>query len=150
MKQTYKLFILLMVVLAACGKPGTQSGNDENTEGMESNPNQALYDQVMNVHDEVMPKMEDIYKIKSQLQEKIANSPDLVKERKESLEAMILNLDSASNAMMDWMHQFDPLPDTIDEEQARAYLESQMEKIKAVKEKMNTALEQAKEEAIKN
>lgn len=121
-------------------------GNEDANE----DPNQALYDQVMNLHDEVMPKMEDIYKIKSQLQEKIANSPDLVKERKEALERMILTLDSANNSMMDWMHQFNPLPDSADEEQSRAYLESQMEKIKKVKDIMISTLEEAKAEAGKN
>jgi len=94
--------------------------------------------------------MEDIYNIKSQLQEKIANSPDLVEERKEAIEQMILTLDAANNSMMDWMHQFNPLPDSVDEEQSRAYLESQMEKIKAVKEKMLSTLEEAKAEADKN
>lgn len=150
MKLTYKLLILVLVVLAACGKP--QSGGEESdADGNENDdPNQALYDQVMNFHDEAMPKMEDIYKIKSQLQEKIANSPNLVKERKEALERMILVLDSANNAMMDWMHQFNPLPDSVDEEQARAYLESEMEKIREVNQTMINALEQAKEEAGKN
>ncbi len=150
MKLTYKLLILFLVVLAACGKP--QSGEEGNdADGNENDdPNQALYDQVMNLHNEAMPKMEDIYKIKSQLQEKIANSPDLVKERKEALERMILVLDSANNAMMDWMHQFNPLPDSVDEEQARAYLESEMEKIREVNQTMINALEQAKEEAGKN
>ncbi|MBZ0246419.1 MAG: hypothetical protein K8H85_10760 [Cyclobacteriaceae bacterium] len=150
MKLTYKLLILFLVVLAACGKPSDQSGGEMGSEDANEDPNQALYDQVMNLHDEVMPKMEDIYKIKSQLQEKIANSPDLVKERKEALERMILTLDSANNSMMDWMHQFNPLPDSVDEEQSRAYLESQMEKIKEVKEIMITTLEEAKAEAVKN
>ena len=145
MKLTYKLLILFLVVLAACGKPSNQGDAEGN-----DNPNQALYDQVMNLHDEAMPKMEDIYKIKSQLQEKIANSPDLVKERKEALEHIILVLDSANNAMMGWMHQFNPLPDSTDEEQARAYLESEIEKIKEVNQTMINALEQAKEEASKN
>lgn len=150
MKLTHKLLILFLVVLAACGKPSDQNGGEMGNEDANEDPNQALYDQVMNLHDEVMPKMEDIYKIKSQLQEKIANSPDLVKERKEALERMILTLDSANNSMMDWMHQFNPLPDSADEEQSRAYLESQMEKIKKVKDIMISTLEEAKAEAGKN
>lgn len=149
MKVTHKLLILFLIVLSACGKPSGQS-SEETEEGIENDPNQALYDQVMDLHDEVMPKMDDIYKIKSQLQEKIANTPEMVKEKKESLEKMILTLDSASNAMMDWMHQFQPLSDSADAEEARAYLESQMEKIRKVKEEMNAALEQAREEAGKN
>lgn len=150
MKLTYKLFILITVILVACGKPSNQNNEDGSSEGEEGNPNQALYDQVMDIHDETMPKMDDIYKIKSQIMEKIANSPNLVLERKEMLEKLVLQLDSANNAMMDWMHQFQPLPDSVDQEQARAYLESQMEKIKKVKEEMLIAIERATEETSKN
>jgi len=149
MKLTY-LLLLSFVLLVSCGKPSEQAGENGTDEGTDGNPNQALYDQVMNVHDEVMPKMEDLYKLKSQLQEKIANTPNMVKEKKESLERTILQLDSASNAMMDWMHQFNPLPDTADQEASRAYLETQMEKIKKVKEEMLSTLERAKEESVKN
>ncbi|MCB0487805.1 MAG: hypothetical protein R2820_15225 [Cyclobacteriaceae bacterium] len=146
MKVFDKLFLLVLLFAIGCGQPTSQS--ETNTEeDAEENPNQALYDQVMNVHDEVMPKMEDIYKLKSQLQEMVANTPDMVMEKKESVENTILQLDSASNLMMDWMHQFDPLPDSSDAEEARAYLESQMEKIKKVKEEMEAAIEQAKGQA---
>ncbi len=150
MKTIYQLFLISTLMVAGCGQPASQGSDNGNDDGVEGNPNQALYDQVMDIHDEVMPKMEDLYKIKSQLQEKIANSPDMVKERKVALEKMILELDEASNAMMDWMHQFNPLPDSADEEDSRAYLETQMEKIKKVKEEMLTTLERAKGESAKN
>lgn len=150
MKLTYKLLILFLVVLAACGKPSGQNDEGADDQDVNEDPNQALYDMVMDVHDEVMPKMDDIYKIKSQLQEKIVNSPDLVQERKDALEKMILSLDSANNAMMVWMRQFNRPSDSLDVEEARAYLESQMEKINAVKETMLSTLEEAKAEAEKN
>lgn len=139
-------FLSFILLLAGCGNPGNNQSTDEADNNTDGNPNQALYDQVMDIHDEVMPKMEDIYKLKSQLQEKIANSPELVKEKKESIERMILQLDSANNAMMIWMRQFNP-PDSVDEEQARAYLEEQMEKVKKVKEDMLTAIDRASAES---
>jgi hypothetical protein len=150
MKLSHYILFLAIIMLGACGKPTDQAGNNGNDEEVQADPNQALYDQVMNLHDEAMPKMDDIYKIKSQIQEKIANSPELVKEKKESLERLVLQLDSANSAMMDWMHQFNPLPDSVDQEEARAYLESQMEKIRKVKEEMTSILEKAKDEAAKN
>lgn len=150
MKLTYYTIFTLLIIVSGCGKPANQS-NEEGMEGQEKeNPNQALYEKVMDLHDEVMPKMEDIYKIQSQIKEKIANSPNLVKERKEALEQVALQLDSANKAMMDWMHEFQPLPDSTDEEEARAYLETQMEKIKKVKNEMLIAIERGKEEVIKN
>ncbi len=150
MKLRHGTLLALLLLVAACGKP-TNQVNEEGSESQEEgNPNQALYDKVMDLHDEVMPKMEDIYKIQSQIKEKIADSPNMVKERKEALEQMALQLDAANKAMMDWMHQFQPLPDSADQEEARAYLEAQMEKIKKVKEEMLLVIERGKEETTKN
>jgi hypothetical protein len=59
-------FIFLFIVLISCNqsKDSTHGGNGSATN---DNPNQALYDEVMRVHDEVMPKMEDLYKLKTKI-----------------------------------------------------------------------------------
>lgn len=143
--------LLPILILFACGKPAEHSDHDHNSGSSEGdNPNEALYNQAMDVHDEVMPKMEDIYKLKKELQEQIANTPDMVVERKQQLEAIISNLDSANNAMMDWMHKFSPLPDSADQEKAREYLESEIERVKKVKELMIESIEKAQSEVKKN
>ena len=145
MKTPSALLFFAFLVLLSCGKTGENTAQDyEDQEG--EDPNRALYDRVMDLHDEVMPKMEDIYRIKAQLREKIANSPNMVQERKQKIESLILQLDASSKSMMDWMHDFEPLPDTADQEEAREYLEDQMEKIKQVKEGISVALEEAKKE----
>lgn len=141
--KTLPAFLLIMFTLVACNK-GSQTTTEAETE---DSPNQILYDEVMDVHDEVMPKMDEIMKLKRELQEQIANTPDMVVERKQQLEKIISNLDSASNAMMDWMHKFNPLPDTADQEKARAYLEGEMERVKSVKTLMLESIEKAKQEA---
>ena len=145
------LFISLLFISACGGKGGEHSGHgDTDSDSEDNNPNTALYNQVMEVHDEIMPKSDEIYRLKKQIQEKIAASPGMVLEKKQQLEQVISNLDSASNAMMDWMHKFNPLPDSVDQEQARAYLESEMEKIKKVRDLTYDALEKAKEEGGSN
>jgi Mg2+ and Co2+ transporter CorA len=141
-----KQFLLAssFLILLSCGKTSDHNGHDQGASDHSDNPNQALYDQVMDIHDEVMPKMEDMYKLKKDLQDKIANSPAMVEEQKKELEGMIANLDSASNAMMDWMHNFNPLPDSVDQEAAREYLENEMERIKKVRDQTNETIEKAK------
>lgn len=146
MKTQFVLLALMVLVLAACTKSQENTSEAANDSG---SPNQVLYDQVMDVHDEVMPKMDEIMKLKRSLQEQIANTPDMVVERKQQLEKMISNLDSASNAMMDWMHEFNPLPDSVDQEIAREYLEGEMEKIRNVKTLMLESIEKAKQESSK-
>jgi len=138
-------FLILSISLFSCNKSSSdqETAKDENAQ---ENPNQALYDEVMNVHDEVMPKMDDIYQLKRKLQDSIANSTDLVIEQKQKIEKRIAELDSASDAMMNWMHKFNPLPDSADQEEAREYLESEMEKIKKVRDAMLEAIDRAKQD----
>lgn len=150
MKSISKI-LFAALLLVSCGKSAEHSSNDHDSGSTEGDsPNEALYNQAMDVHDEVMPKMEDIYKLKKDIQEQIANTPDMVVERKQQLEAIISNLDSANNAMMEWMHKFNPLPDSVDQEKAREYLESEIERIKKVKELMNESIEKAEAEVKEN
>lgn len=112
--------------------------------GEKKQGNQELYDEVMKVHDEVMPKMDDIYKLKQELKKQISDTSNLADEKRKIIEATILKLDSASESMMVWMRNFNPLPDSLGEEKARAYLEEQQEKITKVKEEMLEAIDKAK------
>lgn len=154
MKTLQFLSLLAILSMMSCSRSSDHSGmNHDAEQTQEEGPNQALYNQMMDVHDEVMPKMDDIMKLKRQLQEQISNTPNMVTERKQELERVISNLDSASNSMMNWMHrihEFNPLADSVDQEKAREYLESEMEEIKKVKELIDESIEKAKSEAGKN
>jgi hypothetical protein len=97
---------------------------------------------VMKIHDEVMPKLEDIYKKKEELKNKIASTPNMTEAEKKQIEGRIARLDSASEGMMDWMHKFNPLPDSTGEEKAREYLEGQIEQVKIVREDILNALKE--------
>src|SRR5262245_34128266 len=117
----------LVVILAACGQKSHEHEHDhgDGHEQTEAGHNQVLYEEVMKIHDKVMPKMEDIYKLKRELQKKIEDTPAMAAEKKKELEALIAKLDSADHSMMTWMHEFNPLPDSVaGEEKAREYLEN--------------------------
>ncbi|MBL7847384.1 MAG: hypothetical protein JNL40_07955 [Cyclobacteriaceae bacterium] len=135
MKATLFTFFVLLILIN-CSNP-SREGQASGSEDADSvSANQVLYDQVMDIHDEVMPKMEDIYSLKKKLQDQIQSTPTLTSEERQQLEKRIANLDSVGNMMMDWMHQFSPLPDSVGQEEAREYLESEMEKIRKVREAM--------------
>jgi hypothetical protein len=106
--------------------------------------NQELYDEVMNIHDEVMPKMDQIHRYKKDFQSEIANNPDITEARKTQLESVIVKLDSAGDAMMVWMRKFEPIPDSQGEDKARDYLLEEKKKVTKVKEDMLKALDEAK------
>jgi hypothetical protein len=145
------LLPVMLVMIWSCSQKTNDDHHDHDghdPDQEEEGGNQALYNEVMKVHDEVMPEMDNIYKLKGQLKEKIDNSPEMADEKKKELEGIILQLDSASEGMMVWMRKFNPLPDSVGEEQAKEYLEGEMEKIKKVRDDVRKALEEAEGAAI--
>jgi len=144
MKKQVKTIFISLVLLSACGK-SSQHQHQDDAESSD-NPNQALYDQIMSVHDEVMPKSDQLYQLKKELQDKIAKSIELNEDGKRQLKQTIKELDSADHSMMEWMHKFKPLPDSANQELAREYLENEMERIKKVRDLINSSLEKARGE----
>jgi len=108
-------------------------GKEHHHPNQDSGPNQALYNEVMNVHDEVMPKMEDLYKLKRQIKKQLEQVPASEAGQRMEWEATLARLDSASQAMMVWMREFNPPPDSAGAETVRTYLEAEREKINQVK-----------------
>ncbi len=146
MKSLFYIALMTIVFAWGCGQKSQE--HDQHTgESLDHDGNQALYDEVMKVHDEVMPKMNDIYKLKEELKNKIANEQALTEEQKKEIESTIVQLDSASESMMVWMREFNPVPDSVGEEKAREYLENEMERVKKVKENILEAMATAKEKA---
>lgn len=122
-----KLIVKLMVIVLI----GTMTNCGEKEK--------SLYDQVMDIHDEVMPKMDDIYKMRKALKDSIANTPDLPDETKLRFTQTILQLDSAGNSMMVWMREFNP-PDQKDEAAFNKYMETELVKVTKMREDVMRAL----------
>lgn len=141
MKALFPSSILIaLVFLVSCAQ---RSGEDHGEHATEQGPNQALYDEVMSVHDEVMPKMNDLYKAKATLSKQLREDPGLSEEQKATINRKIARIDSASEEMMVWMRRFNPLPDSAGEDRAKAYLEGELTKVRKVKEDILQALESA-------
>jgi hypothetical protein len=140
------LAICFGVALLSCEKKSNE--HDHNHDATEqdvvaTSGNQELYNEVMKVHDEVMPKMDDIRQLKNQIKDRLEKSPNLSKAERLKLDAMLAKLDSAGDGMMVWMREFRPIPDSLGEEKAREYLENEMERVKRVRENINQALKEA-------
>lgn len=123
MKMIVKLMVIVLIgTMVNCGEK-----------------EKSLYDQVMDIHDEVMPKMNDIYKMKKSLQDSIAKTPDMPEETKLKFQQSILRLDSAGNSMMSWMREFNP-PEAGDKEAFNKYMETELVKVKKMREDVMRAL----------
>ena len=142
----YFSIVVILLLVSACKQKSHEHPDHENPErpdAVEISENQVLYNEVMKIHDEVMPKLDDIHKKKEALKNKIANTPDMPAADKQKIEARIARLDSAGESMMVWMREFNPLPDSTGEERAREYLENEMERVKKVRQNILSALEDA-------
>lgn len=139
MKNYINVFVLLLLALASC-QPKSDGRAGE--EAIATEENEVLVKEAWRIHDEVMPKMSSLYKLKGQLKEKLGN-PGLSEEEKKGMENTILQLDSAYDGMMDWMHNFEPEEYTESDENAREYLENEIEKINKVKQDILNAIARA-------
>lgn len=112
---------------------------------------------VFALHDEVMPRMDDIMKLRKQLKQRIA-ALDSVKatgsatatlrtnEEKEQVMLLSRNLNNADSLMMGWMSGYNG--DTLaklSSDEALKYLTEQKDQLIDVKTKVNSSIEQTKQ-----
>lgn len=141
MKNILKLlFIAVFGVLAACGKSGkdTPAGDP-----VAENTNQVLYNEAMDIHDEVMPKMGNLMSLKRKLKDTL-DTPGLTEDQKKDIESRVQLLDSAQKSMMDWMHGVYPPEDSTAGEEYRQYIEDKLESAKKMRALILEAIEKGK------
>ena len=123
-------------MLIACGQNTQQEKQSSPDEVNE------LKDKVMNVHDEVMPKMSELNRMARTLK-------DIPAERYEDIDSTMIRqhvqrLEDAQEAMMDWMANYNSSLDTMSKEKAKKYLLEEKQKIEQVAKSMNESLSEAK------
>jgi hypothetical protein len=114
-------------------------------------------DEVLDIHDEIMPKMDDIMKVKKQLTLRITSLDSLkatgsatatlrTDEEKEQATRLRRDLVVADSLMSDWMTHYNG--DTLGKlssEDALRYLADQKDQITDVKKKFTNSIEQARQ-----
>ena len=119
-----RLSIICLLALVSC-----QSGGPEG-------PNKELHDEIMVVHDEVMPEMSTIHRIKKRLR-KFDDDGNL------EVKTMIQRLDDADEAMMSWMADY-KRPKGADS-LSMIYLHNEKDKISEVSRLMKSAIKDGNE-----
>ena len=119
MRATMYLFFLAFVIVAC------------NTE------KDPLYDEVMEIHDAVMPKVSDMSKLGRKLKklQPGLDSTELIVNQK-----AVADLEKAEEAMFDWMGQFESSKKGPEH---KAYLEEEKVRISKVSEMMLESIDQA-------
>ncbi len=152
MKYTLILIVSGMLLFgAACSETTTSEGGGE-TETVDNDPwtkVTALNDEVMDIHDSSMVKMDAIYDRISALREiEKGVDPDGANENnavRESVLEAIGRLQKADDAMMDWMRYYQPPEKEAPVDSTMAYLEKQKESIISVDVQIDESLNYADE-----
>lgn len=105
---------------------------------------QTLKDEVIAVHDEVMPKIGELRKTRMALQA-LADSV-MVSDSTQAMKLISLasDISAANEGMMQWMRAFEPEFEGTNEE-IEAYLEDQKVMVQKVRDDMNGSLAKGKE-----
>ena len=139
------LFLVSTLLHAACTPPAEKTEiNDEQTTDEtpdEVKVQQALYDDIMLVHDEMMPKMEDLMRIRGEVQEiKDSLKAAGIDEDIDVLVSTIQMVENADESMMNWMRNFEPVSSEESHENIMAYYTDQKNKMDSVKLIMEEAI----------
>ncbi|XWW44650.1 viral A-type inclusion protein [Fibrella sp. USSR17] len=148
------LTISLAMALAACGskeKSGHEGHNMAMTEAV--TPVDKAQKEVLALHDEVMPRIDDIMKLKKELNGKLTALDSMrgtptetvrIDEQKAQVRQLVRHLIEADRLMMDWMDQYkgDTLK-KLPEADALRYLAEQKQLINNAKAKIDQSIAQS-------
>ena len=124
-----------------CCKPTSPAGE---TSSMDA---KALEAKVMALHDEVMPKVNEISDLGAQLRKFKAALPESPEGRIDSpdgLDQVMESLKLSEQGMWEWMKSYSDTKPTLTEDQLKPFMEKQLEILNKVNQDMTTSIEKAK------
>lgn len=134
--KTYQTLLLTVVILAVSCNQGAQDVAQE----------QQKWDEIMAVHDEVMPKMSDINRLSEDLTARVSTPDSIQMEEQKIIRNHIQGLTNAENGMMDWMgnvRQLDDVRAETDHAGVMKYLDEEKKKVDELKQQMLQSIESA-------
>ena len=135
MKNLALYLFLATTLLLACN-----DSNSGDTQAGTDNPVTQAWDQMMVIHDEVMPEISTLKKLEQGFR---AMPKDSITNR------TLASLNKAEKAMWDWMHNLTPLDQVnkMPEAEAMNYIKKKTEEISEVKQIMLAAIKTGQEQA---
>jgi hypothetical protein len=130
----YKVLIITALFFS-CGN--NQNNSKEKLE-------KDLYDEVIGIHDEVMPKMSTILSLEGQLSERMQELDSKNENFQEEIEIykdQISKLQIADEAMMQWMRNFQVEQEGWSHDSVMSYMEKEKKSISLVRNQMLEVIE---------
>lgn len=141
--QAVSILLLSVLILSSC----SQNASEKKEAAEDLGPVEEKRSEVMAIHDEIMPRMGTLMNLKKQLRQRAAvmdSTQEIDKEQLVSIQASIEQLETADEAMMQWMRTYKDPADSVSEKEAVEYLELKEQEILEVKEKMQESEAAAK------
>ncbi len=138
--RTIYYFIALFLTFS-CSNASRETDSNLSPEQQEVSN---LEDQVIEVHDQVMPQMGTLMTLKEQLEAKnetLQSAGTAEAEDQVIVNSLVIEqLDLAHEGMMSWMRSFEPIDIDGDSEGNREYLQQELDKIDSVKKLVDDAI----------
>ena len=115
-----------------------------NQEKQQKEELQAIYSEVIDIHDEAMPRMGPIVKYQSEIQKRMKDST-IAEDDFSRLKQINVSLLKSEKAMMECMHHLNTQYDTLGFVAAKQYLLEEKTSITAINKMMADAENEAKE-----
>jgi hypothetical protein len=134
----YGFALFYIVITGACQK------------NVEEGEEKQIKDEVMSIHDEIMPEMQIVFNLKKQLIHKRDSlqqvDPDeMLSPATNEIDLSIQKLNEANQSMMQWMRNYNPDPDIEQEEKRIAYYKKERDNIREVKSQFEIAIHNAQQ-----
>ncbi len=142
MKNNFLFFFLAVIILtvASCNNDKTKASNTA-TSGTLNAENQKIYDDIMAVHDEVMPKMGDLNADKQKLRDLNDNLGTNNIALKDTVLNTILVLSKLEDNMSDWMSNFKTSDVLNNADSSHTYLVNQKKLISEMNDEVKKGLD---------
>ncbi len=140
--SSFLFCISLLFICFSCDQNSTTKTEEQEVAAVKLLPSEVIYNEVMKIHDDVMPKVKDINRLQKQLKAKL-ESPEATTNQKE-IQSLLQQLDLADKSMWDWMGAFKQPNKNSPQDSIIQYLKQEKITISKVSEDMLNSIAKAK------
>ena len=133
----YLVSLLAIFLLVSC------------TENRQKKEEEELEKEVLSIHDEVMPQMGEVARLRDELEKRKENLDSLATEQAAIIDELITQLSEANESMMDWMRDYSADFSNMRHDEIMDYLDEQRMRVEDVQSKIKKAIKDAKEQLEK-
>lgn len=137
----YLIIFTSIFFIWSCDQPTTdqqKTNQIQTVVDIVKTPSDVLLEEVMKIHDDVMPKVKDIHRLKKQLEIQLTATNEGVD--KKEIQAVYDQLEAADNSMWDWMKNYRQPDKDTPQEEIISYLKKEKVSISKVSKDMLSSI----------